>query len=289
MAPEAPPLVVALAEHMHGAEADVVDAAHVPAQVVHAGRARLAERDHVVIAAVDAVHEGDALAGVVGKPQPKHLRIEVDGLHHVGGEDEHMREPARMGAFDGAAVRRPALERRRGPLDERALLVRRGLRRDRDLDQVAVMVMDPDPVRVDPLRRIDALDAERLEAFGEAVEIVLENAERHVLVLLARTLADRAPDMRIACRREREGGAALADIEPELVVKGPGDGQVRYDEMEMVERMHAELAGPAGRLHETLNCRHVVLLLMGFCALCSDGSRDGEPPVRSAVSRPLPR
>ena len=257
MASEAPTFVVALAEHMHGAEADLIDAAHVPAQVVHAGPARLAERNHVVIAAVHAVHERDAFAGMVGKPEPKHLRIEFDGLHHVRGEHQHMREPAGMGAFDGAAVRRAAMERRRGRLDERALLVGRRLRRDRDFDRVAVVVVDPDPVRLDARRPIDALDAEGLELLGEAVEIVLEYAERDVLVLLARSLADRAPDMRTALRRERESGAAFADLEPEFVVKGFGRGQIRDDEMEMVERMHAELAGPARRLHETLNCRHV--------------------------------
>ena len=114
------------------------------------------------------------------------------------------------------------------------------------------------PFELDARRPIDALDAEGLESLGEAVEIVLEYAERDVLVLLARSLADRAPDMRTALRRERESGAAFADLEPEFVVKGFGRGQIRDDEMEMVERMHAELAGPARRLHETLNCRHAV-------------------------------
>ena len=71
----------------------------------------------------------------------------------------------------------------------------------------------------------------RLQPLGEAIEIILECAERDVLVLLARAFADRAPDVRIAFRCEREGRAALADVEPELVVKGPRDDQVRDDEV----------------------------------------------------------
>ena len=65
-----------------------------------------------------------------------------------------------MGALRrrSGSARRAA--RRGGRLDERALLVGRGLRRGRDLDQVAVMVVDPDAVELDARRRIDALDAD---------------------------------------------------------------------------------------------------------------------------------
>jgi len=34
--------------------------------MVQAGAVRLGQRDHVVVAAVDAVHERDAVAGAVG-------------------------------------------------------------------------------------------------------------------------------------------------------------------------------------------------------------------------------
>ncbi len=58
--------------HLHGAEADLVDRAHVPAQMVQAGRIRFRHRHHVVVAAVHAMHEGDAVAGAIGQAQPDH-------------------------------------------------------------------------------------------------------------------------------------------------------------------------------------------------------------------------
>ena len=78
MTPEAPALVVTLAEHMHRADADLVDASDVPAEVMMARRVRSRERDHVVVAAVDSVQERDVVARMVGKPQAQHARVELD-------------------------------------------------------------------------------------------------------------------------------------------------------------------------------------------------------------------
>ena len=47
-----------------------------------------------MVAAVDAVHEGDAVARMVGEPETEDARIEVDRAHDVGGEHEHVRETA---------------------------------------------------------------------------------------------------------------------------------------------------------------------------------------------------
>ncbi len=96
----------------------------------------------------------------------------------------------------------------------------------------------------------------RLEALGEAVEIVLEHAERQVLMLLARSLADRPPHVRIALGGERQAGVALADLESELAVEPARDGEIGDDKMEMVERMHAKFAGPACGPHKSLICGH---------------------------------
>src|SRR5208337_2167329 len=116
----------------------------------------------------------------------------------------------------------------------------------------------------------------RLQPLGEAIEIILECAERDVLVLLARAFADRAPDVRVAFRRERQGGPALADIEPELDIESLGDGRIRVHEMKMIERMHAERARPARGLHETLNCGHASLPPSGFVGLAPPGTATAE-------------
>jgi hypothetical protein len=47
---------------MHRAAADLVDGAHVPAQMMQSRRARFDEGDHVMIAAVYPVQKGDAFA-----------------------------------------------------------------------------------------------------------------------------------------------------------------------------------------------------------------------------------
>src|SRR5580692_6087952 len=91
---EAPSARKALVQHMHGAAADVVDRAHVPAQMMQSRRARFDEGDHMMIAAVNPVQEGDAFAGPVGEAQPKRARIELNRLLNVAGEEEDMCQAA---------------------------------------------------------------------------------------------------------------------------------------------------------------------------------------------------
>src|SRR6185312_21856 len=90
VAPEAPPLREPLAEHMHGASPDLVDRAHVPAQVMQPRRVRVGEGDHVMIAAVNAVQKRDPVAGPVGEAQAEHAGIELDRALDVAAEQEDM-------------------------------------------------------------------------------------------------------------------------------------------------------------------------------------------------------
>ena len=71
-----------------------------------------------------------------------------DRLHDVAGEHEDMRKTAGMRPCDRAARGRAALAGTRRLMADRALLVRRRFRRDRDLDQIAVRVTEPEPVRL---------------------------------------------------------------------------------------------------------------------------------------------
>src|SRR6516162_7740433 len=56
----------ALVRHLHRAEPDIVDRGYVPAQMMQARTVRLDEGDHVVVAAMDRVHETNPVAGAVG-------------------------------------------------------------------------------------------------------------------------------------------------------------------------------------------------------------------------------
>ncbi len=49
----------------------------------------------MMVAAVDAVHEGDEIGGAVGQAQAEIALVEFHRGRHIVGEGEHMREPAR--------------------------------------------------------------------------------------------------------------------------------------------------------------------------------------------------
>ena len=105
-------------------------------------------------------------------------------------------------------------------------------------------------------RRIEPGHAHRLKARGEEFEIPLEHAERQVLVLLARPLGDRAPDVRRGARGELESTAARRHGQSELAVEILRLAEIRDDEMEPIQRMDAEFAGSAARFDEAPYCRH---------------------------------
>src|SRR5262249_12306320 len=114
-----------------------------------------------------------------------------------------------------------------------------------------------EPVGLRTGRRIDTLDPERIEALAKARQIVLVRAERDELQLLARTLHDRAPAMRVAVGIEAEPAALLAEVEAEVRVELAGRLQIRNREVELVERVHAKLAGTAvQRLRQRSDLRH---------------------------------
>src|ERR1700736_6387912 len=77
VAAEAPAFHVTLVGHVGGADADVVDRAHVPAAMVEARRLRFGKGEKVMVAAVDAVHEGDEVRPA-GEAQSSTARVELE-------------------------------------------------------------------------------------------------------------------------------------------------------------------------------------------------------------------
>ena len=68
----------------------------------------------MMVAAVDAVQEGDAVAGPVGEAQAQRARIELNRLLDVAGEQKDMREAPGRDARNVAPERRAALARADG-------------------------------------------------------------------------------------------------------------------------------------------------------------------------------
>src|SRR5258708_39291166 len=93
---------------MHGAATDVVDRTHVPAQMMEARRVRFDEGDHMMIAAVNPVQEGDAVAGPVGEAQAEGAGVKLNRLFDVASEEEDMRQATGRDARSVAPERRAA-------------------------------------------------------------------------------------------------------------------------------------------------------------------------------------
>ena len=198
MAAEAPAFLIALVVHAHGAEADVVDAGDVPTAVVEARRRRLHQRQHVMVAAVNAGHERHQILGAVGQAQSERALVELDRLEHVAGEDQHMRQPTRPhrrrhGAHGGGSLAGGNCH----PLAVR-FLVGRHLRRDLDFHQHAFVVAEPEAVALEPRRRIDQLDAFAFDAGLQPRNVLGVAAKRQVMQRLGLAFDDRAPTVVVA-------------------------------------------------------------------------------------------
>ncbi len=113
------------------------------------------------------------------------------------------------------------------------------------------------PFELDAGRRIDPLDAQRVETLAEARQVVLERGEGDELQLLLRPLHHRAPAMGIAVGVDMERVALLAQVEAERGIEFSRLIDVGNREIEAIERMHAEFAGTAiDRLRERTDLRH---------------------------------
>src|SRR5258708_16092054 len=95
---------------------------------------------------------------------------------------------------------------------------------------------------------------------AKARQVVLERAEREIMQSLARAFAEQAPAVTMTVGVKRDAGALAADVEAERLIEGLRLLEIRHRHAEMVERMHAQHAGPARRLDEPTDLRHRFLL-----------------------------
>ena len=56
--------------------------------MVQARPVRLYEGNHVMVTAVNAMHEGDQVTGAVGQPQAENVPIKGNGPRNVGNEQQ---------------------------------------------------------------------------------------------------------------------------------------------------------------------------------------------------------
>ena len=84
MPAHAPALAPARVAHLFGAGPHLVDAAHVPAAVVQAGRVRFREGNQVVVAAMRRVDEGNDLARVVRQAQAQQVAAKRNHARYIG-------------------------------------------------------------------------------------------------------------------------------------------------------------------------------------------------------------
>src|SRR5208337_2844085 len=134
-------------------------------------------------------------------------------------------------------------------------------------------------VRLKAPGRVEPLDAQLFQPLAEARHVVFKRAERDVVEFLARAFGDHAPAVWMAVSVERKPAALFLGVEPERAVELLGIGDVRYQQVEMVERMHAELAGAARyRLRHGTNLGHGNLPLL--CPVVGSG------PGQCAAAKP---
>src|SRR5579884_2148573 len=120
---KAPSGTIALVGHVHGAEADVIYGANIPAQMMQPRTLSLSQRNQVMIAAMNAVHECDAVAGTIRQPQAENALVECNAGGYIRSEDQDMGKPPGADAWRLAPVRRSLRSYRRTAHSKRPFLV----------------------------------------------------------------------------------------------------------------------------------------------------------------------
>lgn len=247
MASHAPAACVAGGLHLAHAQPHVVDAGHVPAQVMQARPLGAGCGNQMVIAAVDRVNERNVFAGPVTHAQAKHVLVEPHAALDILRVQEHMRQPARAHLRHLRAPRRPAAADGVGWF---RFTCTSGIGHlafgDTDLHRKAVGVAQPEPVRRPRRVRRAQGRAESPCPQPQRFEVVGEAAEAQVQQPLGpRRLVHDAPAEPIAERVQRKPVSVAPRVESEGAVEALGLGEVGHAEAERVHRMHAErIAAP---------------------------------------------
>src|SRR5260370_16786109 len=106
VAAESPAGAKSLVCHLHGAKPDLLNRSDIPAQMMQSRCIGADERDHVMIAAVNAMHECDHVAGAVRQAQSEYVPVEIDGLRNIAREDEDVPQSPRPDYRHPASCRR---------------------------------------------------------------------------------------------------------------------------------------------------------------------------------------
>src|SRR4029077_13645078 len=160
-----------------------------------------------------------------------------------------------------ASARRVSLGRGSGRVADGRFFIGRRLFGDPDLEQRAVGIAKPQPVRLEPDRWIEQVDAHVLQALAKPRQIVFEGAEGDEVELLAGPLHQRTPAVRMPLGVDVELASLLAHVEAKRPVELLFRRCVGNKEIEQVEGVHAKLSGTTvNGLGERTDLGHWALL-----------------------------
>src|SRR5437879_2679465 len=186
---------------------------HVPAQMMQSWSVGFRQRDEMMIAAVNAVHESNPVAGPVRQPQAEHRGIEMYGASDIGCENQDVSQASRSDRRDRRPVR--CILRSDPPLfiDANRLLVWRGLFTDTNFDEQSVRIPEPYSVGLEARRGINLANFARLQPFAKSRKVVSKCAEGQIGQFLLRTFAESTPAVRGDLRHDGQTVVHGSNIE----------------------------------------------------------------------------
>ena len=198
----------------------------------------MGEGQHVMVAVAGGAQEGqDMAADGVRHPHPQDIAVEGRGARDIGREQQHMAEPARpprvprqrraagaQAAEIARAVHPPARRRAR----------RCGLG-DLQIDQIAVGIAKPEPVRQPLARRIEQRHPRRLQPRLGRCQARGIGPEADVMQPPFRPLAQQHLVLGPAGAAERQAIAARRGFQAEGLVEAPARLDIGHRQGEMLQ------------------------------------------------------
>ena len=222
------------------------------------GARRFHQRQHVMIAAVNAMHEGDEVGGAVGQAQAERALVEFDRGADVGGEDQHMRQAARA---HGGALSRVVAAATPGPTVSHSLAdfwSGDTLRATLTSISTPSWLRNQKPLLSKPGGGSTSLTpAPSMRALAGAAGPRRSSRTTDGAAPWLCALDHRTPAVLMAEGLDRQRLAVALHVEAEAAVEILGDAGVRHREHELVERMHAERVAFRGRRDIAANGGHL--------------------------------
>jgi hypothetical protein len=246
---DAPPVRMAVIDHLLHADANVVDARDIPTRMMQSRAVGFREREHMMVARMRAVHERDDVTGMIGQPQAQRIGIEANRSQYIGAEEKDVRQPARAHGGNARSRRRCAFSRLlHGKGRGHCLARRRDLVGRDNLHRRSIRITEPKARGVGEAMRVGAGNVIAIESRSQCVEILGVCGKAQVFDPLRTVSAiNRPPAMRMTKRMEIESPVDAAHVESERAIEIRCLLEIGHAEDEAIERMHRRRAVTAKR------------------------------------------